>query len=120
MSRPVTTKTINPSNGYLCRVLLEQWDAFTNTFPPMTGATITATFARDAAGTLPITGMQNIALAELGGAAPGVYASVISGPVCAALIPYIGQTIYQIVSDGVSGDLLANTPLVVKFPRYAT
>lgn len=117
VGRPVTVKSIHPSNGYLCRQELETWDAFTNTFEPLTGATVTATIARDAAGTLPVTGIVDIALPEIG--TPGVYATVLSGVLTSALVPYIGQIVYQIVRDSVTNDLLTVTPLMVAWPRYA-
>jgi hypothetical protein len=116
--RPVTAKTIHPSNGYLARVLLERWDDGTNAFAPWAGASVACSFALDAAGVTPIAALQDIPLVELGTDHPGVYAEVIPGPTMDALNPFVGQTIFQIVRNA-SGDLLVATPLVVRYPRYA-
>jgi hypothetical protein len=53
-------------------------------------------------------------------AVPGTYAVVVDGPMMAALVPYVGQTIYQITRVGLAlDDAKVVTPLVVRFPRYA-
>ena len=117
--RPVTAKSIHPNNAYLVRVALEQWDPDTNRFVPFTSAAVSVTFALDAVGTLPITGLANIAVPAANiSTQPGLYGAVIAGATTAALLPYVGQTIFQLVSTS-TGDLLVATPLVVRRPRYA-
>lgn len=119
MGRPVTAKPIHPNNAYLCRQELDKWDPFTDTFIPVTGATITVTIATDAAGTVPVPALDMLPLAEVGPSSPGMYAAVISGVLCANLVPYIGQTVYQVVRNSVANEVVAVTPLFVQYPRYA-
>jgi hypothetical protein len=117
--RPVTEKTVHPSNSYLARVEVTRWDDTTNRFIAWTNTSAQVAFALDAAGTQPITGLASIAMTEVA-AVPGTYAVVVDGPTMAALVPYVGQTIYQITRVGLAlNDAKVVTPLVVRFPRYA-
>lgn len=116
---PVTAKQIHPSNTYLARVALEKWNPATNAFAPWTGASVLVTFSEDAAGTEPIAALTDIPLLEVGVAAPGVYAEAIPGPTMAALTAYVGETIYQLVRNVATGDILVATALYVQSPRWA-
>lgn len=115
----VVSKQIHPSNAYLVRQQLKQWDAATNTYIPWTGAvTIAVGFYEDALGVTGITSLTGLAMTESG--TPGTYYRVISGTLTATLASqYAGETIYQIVTGGSNSDLKVVMPLVVAQPRYA-
>lgn len=119
IGRPVTTKPVHPSNAYLVRVYVEQWQAATNRFQPLLGAQLVCNFALDAANGSPIAALQGIALTEVGPQAVGVYADVIPGATMDALLPFIGQIVYQLTSNAITGDVLVATPLRVQYPRFA-
>jgi hypothetical protein len=117
--RPITAKTVHPLNSYLARVEVTRWVSAANAFQPWSETRAQVLFALDAAGTQPITGLAGLEMTELGDV-PGTYAVVIPGPTMSALVPYVGQTVYQITRVGLTlqdGDVV--TPLVVRFPRYA-
>lgn len=112
-----TIKTINPYNAYLVRQDLTRWVAATNAFTPWTGTTGTVMFATDDQGLSPIAGLSSFALTESGVA--GTYYVEIPTVSANLLVPYDGDTIYQIVTAGVNNDLRVVTPLKVTIPRYA-
>lgn len=117
--RPVTAKTIHTANVYLARVAVERYNAATDTFDPYTGTNAQVTFATDSLGVSPIAGLTNIAMTEVPGAV-GTYQAQIASSALAALVPYAGQTVYQIVRVGPTlADANVVTPLVVRRPRYA-
>lgn len=117
--RPITTKTVHPANAYLARIEVQRYNNQTNLFEPWSGTDVQVFFAQDAAGGTPITGMTGIDLVEVPGA-PGVYAEQIGAAVMNLLVPYIGQTVYQIALVGPTlADAKVVTPLVVRAPRYA-
>jgi hypothetical protein len=112
------SKTIYPSNAYVVRQQLRKYDPTVNEYVLWTGATSVAVgFYEDALGTVPINGLTNLAMAQ--SAVLGTYYAVIGGSTLAPLIPYSGQTVYQIVTAGPLSDLKVVTPLVVTLPRYA-
>ena len=114
----LSRKTINPANAYLVRQRLTKWTAASNTFVPWTGVTTASvSFATDELGASPITGMTNIAMSAASVA--GIYYAEITAAVINLLIPYNGQTVYQIVTAGVNGEYKAVTPLYVSQPRWA-
>lgn len=117
---PVTFKTINPANAYLARAAIERYNAATDAYIPWTGGepNVTVGFYTSAAGTGGITGLTDIPLEEVAGA-PGTYALAIPSSLLAAIVPYTGQTIYQIVKAGQNQNLQVVTPLRVQVPRYA-
>lgn len=117
MTTTVTIKTINPYNAYLVRQELTRYDAATNRYIPWTGAAGLATFAEDEDGTVPIAGLANFALVESGVA--GTYYAPIPTASANLLIPYDGQTVYQIVTAGNNQDVTVVTPLRVTIPRWA-
>jgi hypothetical protein len=119
VGRPVTTKPVHPSNAYLVRVYAEQWQASTDRFVPLLGAELVCNFALDAANQSPIAALQGFTLTEVGPQAVGVYAEVIPGATMDALLPFIGQTVYQLTSSATTGDVLVATQLRVQYPRYA-
>lgn len=111
------SKTINPYNAYLVRSELTRYSAATNKYAAWTGATASVTFAEDDQGATPIAGLANFAMAEAAGA-PGTYYAEIPTASANLLVPYDGDTIYQIVTAGNNTDLTVVTPLVVAIPRY--
>jgi hypothetical protein len=116
---PATTaKTIYPTNGHLARQAMELYSAATDRYVPFTGGTFAVGFFLDAAGTQPIAGLTNIAMAAVAGA-PGSYFAVIQVQTLAPLVPLAGQTVYQIVRGGPYDSLSAVTPMVVSLARYA-
>ena len=117
MTTTTTIKTINPYNAYLVRQELTRWDAATNRYIPWTGTTGLATFAEDDQGATPIAGLANFALTESGVA--GTYYAEIPTASANLLIPYDGQTVYQIVTAGNNTDLTVVTALKVVIPRWA-
>jgi hypothetical protein len=119
LGRPVTTKPVHPSNAYLVRVYVEQWQSATNSFQPLLGVPLVCHFALDAANVSPIAALQGITLTEIGPQAVGVYADVIPGATMNALLPFVGQIVYQLTSNAITGDVLVATPLRVQYPRYA-
>jgi hypothetical protein len=117
--RPVTAKTVHPQNVYLARVQVQRYNATTDAFEPWSNTTATVSFATDERGTAPIAGMTNIPLDPVSGAA-GVYAQQVQTNVMNLLLPYVGQTVYQITRIGEApSDAQVVTPLVVRVPRYA-
>jgi hypothetical protein len=117
--RPIANKTVHPSNAYLVRVAAERYNATNDTFIPWTGTTAEAFFTTDAAATVLIPGLGPFALTEIV-AVPGTYQEQLPGSTMNALLPYIGQTVYQVVRMGtIYDDVKVVTPLVVRQPRYA-
>ena len=112
------TKTINPYNAYLARVEVTRYTTATNRYTAWTGATGSVTFAEDDEGAVPIAGLANFAMTESG--VPGTYYAQIPTASANLLIPYDGQTVYQIVTMGANNDLTVVTPLLVEIPRYST
>ena len=119
MTPSMTTaqKTINPYNAYLVRQELTRWNAATNKYDVWTGATGSVTFAEDDQGTTPIAGLASFALSESGVA--GTYYAEIPTASANLLVPYDGDTIYQIVTAGQNSDVTVVTPLRVVIPRWA-
>lgn len=110
------TKTINPYNAYLARVEVTRYNTATNRYDAWTGATGTVTFAEDDAGAVPIAGLANFAMSESGVA--GTYYAQIPTASANLLIPYDGQTVYQVVTLGTNSDLTIATALRVEIPRW--
>ena len=117
MTTTQTIKTINPYNAYLVRQELTRWQAASNRYVPWTGATGLVTFAEDDQGTVPIAGLANFALTESG--VPGTYYAEIPTASANLLIPYDGDTVYQIVTAGNNSDVTVVTALKVVIPRWA-
>ena len=117
---PITYKQINPANAFLARAAIERFDTATNSYVPYTGGvpTVTVGYYTASDGTGPITGLTNIQLEELSGE-PGTYGLAIASGLLAAIVPYVGQVIYQIVKGGPNQNLQVVTPLKVTVPRYA-
>ena len=114
----VTRKIINPYNAYLARTELTRYVPASNDFQVWTGVTTASVmFAEDDEGVTPIAGMANFAMTESGTA--GTYYAQIPTASTNLLIPYDGDTIYQIVRAGANNDIAAVTPLKVTIPRYA-
>lgn len=114
----VTTKPIYPANAHLTRTEVEQYNDATDTYGPYSGGLIKVSFARNADGTNPIAGLQNLELAETAGVA-GTYYRVVSASELSPIAALTGQTIYQIVFGGPYDALRVVTPMVVTAPRYA-
>lgn len=110
-------KTINPYNAYLVRQELTRWNPATNKYETWTGATGSVTFAEDDQGAAPIAGLASFALSESGVA--GTYYAEIPTASANLLIPYDGQTVYQIVTAGANDDVTVVTALQVVIPRWA-
>lgn len=110
------TKVINPYNAYLARCEVTRYNPSTNQYEPWTGATGSVTFAEDDAGTVPIAGLTNFSMSESGVA--GTYYAQIQTASANLLIPYEGETIYQIVTLGNNSDLTVATALRVEIPRW--
>ena len=116
---PVTTyKTIHTANAYLVRQAIEVYDPTSDSYNAVTSGTFTVSFATSSDGSGAIAGLQNLALAPATGEV-GTYYRVVQSSTLAALVPYAGQVIYQIVSGGALADLQAVTPLLVTTPRWA-
>lgn len=113
-----TTKPIYPANAHLTRQVIEEYNPATNEYEPYTGASFVVSFAENADGTEPITGLQNLALAESGGEA-GTYYRVITAAELAPIAALSGQVVYQIVTGGAYNGLRVVTPMRVSVPRYA-
>lgn len=117
--RPVTVKSIHPANVYLARVEVTYYNTATNEFVPFTQTNAQVSFAEDSDGTTPISGLANINMTE-SPATPGTYYAQVASASLSALVPFVGQTIYQIVKVGATlSDAKVVTPLVVRDPRYA-
>lgn len=113
------SKQIQPDNSYLVRQELRYYDDATNCYELWTEQDATVTFAEDAEGDTPIATLDSLVMSEAANH-PGIYFLVVNTPLLQpALLPYIGQTIYQIVRAGAFNDLQVVTPLVVTEPRYA-
>lgn len=117
MTTTQTIKTINPYNAYLVRQELTRWDAATNRYIPWTGTTGSVTFAEDDQGATPIAGLASFAITESG--VPGTYYAEIPTASANLLIPYDGDTVYQIVVAGDNADVTVVTALRVTIPRWA-
>jgi hypothetical protein len=118
MPAPITAKEINPANAFLARQAIEVFDAATNRYIPWTGGTATVGYYTASNATGGITGLVDIPMDEVAGA-PGTYALAIPSALLAALAPYAGQVIYQIVKAGPSQNVQVATPLRVTSPRWA-
>lgn len=112
-----SAKTINPYNAYLVRQELTRYNAATNKYIPWTLTTASVTFAEDDQGVTPIAGLANFSMTESGVA--GTYYASIPTASANLLVPYDGDTIYQIVTAGPLSDLTVVTPLLVEIPRYS-
>jgi hypothetical protein len=113
------SKQIQPDNSYLVRQELRYYDPETNCYELWTEQDASVTFAEDAEGASPIATLENIVMSE-NVDFPGIYYVIVYRPLLeAALTPYVGETIYQIVRAGAFNDLQVVTPLVVSEPRYA-
>lgn len=113
------SKTIAPDNSYLVRQELRYYNDATNCYELWTEQDANVTFAEDAEGDTPIPTLNELVMSEAANH-PGIYFLVVHRPLLEpALLPYVGQTIYQIVRAGAFNDLQVVTPLVVTEPRYA-
>lgn len=112
------TKDIHPSNTYLVRQQIRQYDAATNSYIPWVNAAgIVVGFYEDASGATAIAGLTNLPMTE--SSTPGTYYCLVDGTLTATLSSqYVGETIYQIVTAGVYSDLRVVLPLRVSQPRY--
>jgi hypothetical protein len=112
-------KQINPANAYLVRSVVTRWSSTTNKFEPWTGLTsLVVGFYQDGLGTIPITGLTNIAMTE--SSVLGTYYAVVSATSTTPLgTLYNNEIVYQIVSGGPSNEIKVVTPLLVTQPRYA-
>jgi len=111
-------KTIQPRNTYLARVELTRYNPATNAYVTWTGTNGFVSFCTDALGASVIPGLGNFALTE---GVAGVYYAQIDPTSTNLLIPYAGQTIYQVVRMGPNAlipDLDGVVPLLVEQPRY--
>jgi len=116
---PQTYKRIHLANAFLTRTALERYVEAQDRYAPYTDGVASVTFARDAAGLLPIAGLTGIAMSE-STAAPGTYTAVMpSGAVSAALTALLNTLVYQIVTAGTLADLRIVTTLLVSTPRFA-
>jgi hypothetical protein len=113
----VTTKPIYPANGHLTRQAIEIYHAATNWYVPYTDGALVVSFAVNADGTSPITGLTSLALSASGVA--GTYYRVITSAQLAPLAALSGTVVYQIVSGGTDAAYRVVTPMRVSVPRWA-
>lgn len=118
MTTVVTSKTIYVGNAHLTRQLVTVYDPATDSFVPYNGGQLVVSFARNADGTNPISGLQNLVLAPATGE-PGTYYRVIETAELTGLAALVNTTIYQIVSGGPYNALRVATPMRVTAPRWA-
>lgn len=113
----VTTKPIYPANAHLTRQAVEEYNAATNSYDAYVGGLLTVSFAQNADGTSPITGLQGLNLASSGVA--GTYFRVITSTQLAPLAALAGTVVYQIVAGGTNNAYRVVTPMRVSVPRWA-
>lgn len=119
MTSTATRKTIQPRNTYLARIELTRYVGSSNSFTVWTNTSATVSFCTDALGASPIAGLSSFPLTESG--TLGTYYAEISPAYTNLLIPYVGQTIYQVVRAGANlavPDLDGVVPLLVEQPRF--
>jgi len=113
----VTTKPIYPANAHLTRQVVELYNTATDVYEPYTGGALVVSFAVNADGTSPITGLTNMALSASGVA--GTYYRIIPSAQLAPLAALSGTVVYQIVSGGTDAAYRVVTPMRVSVPRWA-
>ncbi len=119
---PATVKPIALNNAYLVRQEIKQYYAGSNAFELVGDIAATVRFSAEP------TGFDDMGFPDtILGPFPldatidvGVFAVVVSADDVAALAPYVGETIYQVV-EGAYGDAYYNMtdvqPLIVIDPR---
>jgi hypothetical protein len=114
----VTVKPIYPANGHLTRQAIEQYNPATDRFEPYTGGNLRVSFARNADGTNPVTGLQNLELTNVSGQV-GSYYRIVNASELSPLVALANTVVFQIVTGGPYSALRVVTPMRVTVPRYA-
>jgi hypothetical protein len=118
MTSVLTAKPIYPANAHLTRHVIEVYDPTTDTYIPFAGGVFRVSICEAADGTDPINGLVDLLMAPVPGAV-GSYYRQLNGTELAALEPFVGQVVYQIVAGGAYDDYRVVTPMIVTAPRYA-